>query len=196
MDNSTNSVDTAVDVSIKATEILHWPIHPNKKHSNGQLLWHLILLDLITFGLYFFYWSYRNWKHLKNYKNLDINPYMKALVLVIPIVWPFFAWNQFVAFRDFSKGAGARISFDPGWMTIAFIVFNAASHLPDPFWALSLLTVVPITLVQRSLNSAWAEIETGLPSRKLPTIGDLLAVIASWVIIVVVSMISTDIFSM
>jgi hypothetical protein len=169
-------------------EARQWPVQQNKKYSNAQPLWQLILLDIVTFGLYFFYWSYRNWKHLKVYKRLDINPSRKALELLIPIIGIFFAYEQFVALGDFSKEAGGKRSFDPVWMTIGLIVFNIASRLPDPFWFLGLLVVIPITLVQRTLNSAWAEVEPGLKVRKLPTIGDLLAVIVSWFAIAVIGM--------
>ena len=121
-------------------EARQWPVQPNKKYSNAQPLWQLILLDFVTFGLYFFYWSYRNWKHLKEYKRLDINPTWKALELLIPIVGIFFAYEQFVAFRDFSTEAGGKRSYDPVWVTIGLIVFNIVSKLPDPFWLLGALS--------------------------------------------------------
>lgn len=189
MSDSTAPLATVSNVSTEASESPRWAVPPDKKHSNAQPLWQLILFDFITFGLYFIYWSYRNWKHLKDYKNLDINPGKKALALLIPLIGIAFVFEQFDAFKKFSEEAGAKTLFSPGWLTIGLIVFNAISWLPDPFWLLSFLSVVPIALVQRSLNSAWANAEPGLSVRKLPTIGDLLAVIASWVVLVILSMI-------
>lgn len=180
--------DKMGEVPPVVVEARQWPVQPNKKYSNAQPLWQLILLDFVTFGLYFVYWSYRNWKHLKDYKKLDINPSRKALKLLIPLIGIFFAYEQFVAFRDFSTEAGGKRSFDPEWVTIELIVFNIASRLPDPFWLLGLLVVIPIALVQRTLNSAWAEVEPDLKVRKLPTIGDLLAVIVSWFVIAIIGM--------
>jgi len=167
-------------------EARQWTVQTNKKYSNAQPLWQLILLDIVSFGLYFFYWSYRNWKHLKECKKLDINPSRKAIELLIPLIGILFAWDQFVVFGDFSKEAGAKISFNPALVTIGFLAFNVLGWLPDPFWLLSFLDVVPLVLVQRTLNSAWAEVEPGLKVRKLPMIGDTLAVIASWVVLVIV----------
>jgi hypothetical protein len=180
--------DKMGEVPPVVVEARQWPVQPNKKYSNAQPLWQLILLDFVTFGLYFFYWSYRNWKHLKEYKKLDINPKRKALRLLIPLIGILFAWDQFVAFRDFSKEAGAKISFDPVWVTIGFLAFNLLGWLPDPYWLLTFLVVVPLALVQRTLNSAWSEVEPDLKVRKLPTIGDLLAVIVSWVVIAIIGM--------
>ena len=181
--DSTNSLDAVGEIPIEAPEARRWSVPPNKKYSNSQPLWHLILLDFITFGLYFFYWSYTNWKHLKEYKKLDINPGKKTLFLLIPIFGFALVWGQFVAFRDFSREAGARISFNPNWVMAGFLVFNISFKLPDPYWLLGFLIVVPIALVQRSLNSAWAQVEPGLRVRKLPTIGDILTVIVSWIVI-------------
>jgi hypothetical protein len=190
-----DSTSTLVgDVSTGALDVHRSAIPLNKKYSNAQPLWHLILLDSITFGFYFFYWSYRNWKHLNDYKNLGINPIEKALFLLIPIVGFAFAWEQFVAFDDFSKETKARTTFSPVWMMTGFIVFNIMWRLPDPYLLLGFLTVAPIALVQRSLNSAWVKVEPGLTVRKLPTIGDLLAVIASWGVIVIVNIIFDQIF--
>jgi hypothetical protein len=188
MSDAMSPTDETGEAPPVVVEARQWPVFPNKKYSNVQPLWQLILLDLVTFGLYFFYWSYRNWKHLKEYKRLDINTTRKALELLIPIVGIFFAYEQFVAFRDFSTEAGGKKSFDPVWVTIGLIVFNIASRLPVPFWFLSFLVVVPIALVQRTLNSAWAEVEPDLKVRRLPTIEDLLAVIVSWVVIYIISM--------
>ena len=36
-----------------------------EQYSNAQAPWRLVLLSIITFGIYEIYWFYRNWKHLK-----------------------------------------------------------------------------------------------------------------------------------
>ncbi len=110
------------------------------------------------------------------------------LFLIIPIVELIKAWEQFIAFRDFSREAGSKTSFDPGLAMTGLIVTNIMYRLlPDPFWLLGFLFVVPLAYVQRSLNSAWAEVEPGLQVHKLPTMGDLLTVIVSWIFIMILA---------
>lgn len=58
-------------------------------------------------------------------------------------------------FRDYSKAAGIEESFSPGMILILIIIFNVFSRLPEPYWMLSLLSVLPLTAVQRVLNTYW-----------------------------------------
>jgi hypothetical protein len=189
MSSSANSTKEICDIPSDAANARRFAVSPDKKYSNAQPLWHLILLYIFTFGLYFYYWSYIKWKHLKEYKNLEINPAKKAILLVIPIVGFIVVWGQFIAIRDFCKEAGAGISFKPSLVITGLVATNIMSWLPDPFWLLSLLFFVPLAFVQRVLNSTWAEIEPGLSMRKLPTLGDILAVVVSWVCIIIIGII-------
>lgn len=189
MDNLMNlAVETNVTPPVQdKTHLLSVP--PNMKYSNAQPLWHLVLLDLLSFGLYFIYWSYRNLKDIKECKKIDINPVTKALALLIPIVGLAFLWEQLVAFKNFTEEAGIKNTFSPNWMMTGIIVFNGVSRLPDPYWLLSILVVVPVVIMQNKLNQAWANVGPGLKVRKLPTIGDLLAMVLSWVILIAIGLI-------
>lgn len=189
MDDLTNlAVETSVNPPVQdKAHLLSVP--PNMKYSNAQPLWHLVLLDTLSFGLYFIYWSYRNLKDIKECKKTDINPVTKALALLIPIVGLAFLWEQLVAFKNFTEEAGIKNTFSPNWMMTGVIVFNGVSRLPDPYWLLSILVVVPVVIMQNKLNQAWANIGPGLKVRKLPTIEDLLAVVLSWVIMIAIGLI-------
>jgi hypothetical protein len=189
MTDSTNTSGTALEASPEAPKARPFAAFPDKKQSNAQPLWQLILLNTITFSGYYFYWSYRNWKHLKDYKNLDISPARKTLAQIIPIAGIAFAWELFKGISDFTIEAGAKRSFEPGMMVVGLIVFNVMWRLPDPYYLLGILSVIPPVIVQRSMNSAWAEIEPGLPVRRLPAKGDVLAVIATWAVIVTLGII-------
>ena len=189
MSGSDNSPKEICDIPSDAANVSRFAVSSDKKYSNAQPLWHLILLDMLTFSLYFVYWSYIKWKHLKEYKNLEINPAKKALLLFIPVVSLVIVWEEFIAIRDFCKDAGTGISFNPSLVIIGLVATNLISMLPDPFWLLSFLFFVPLVFVQRALNSAWAEVEPGFSMRKLPTLGDILAVVASWICIIIIGII-------
>jgi hypothetical protein len=56
------------------------------QYSNAQAPWRLVLLSIITFSFYEIYWFYRNWKHLKTHKQLEISPGWRTVGLCVPIL--------------------------------------------------------------------------------------------------------------
>jgi hypothetical protein len=99
------------------------------QYSNAQAPWRLFLLYVLSFGLYHFYWFYRNWKHLKIQHNLKIRPGWRTLVLFIPIVDIILMSTQFRDIRDFLKKAGlASYSvLTLGLITFGYISFKYIS---------------------------------------------------------------------
>jgi len=60
--------------------------HPTVSQiSFKQPIRNLVLLYVFTFGIYEIYWFYRNWKHMKIHKNLDISPGWRTVGLFVPI---------------------------------------------------------------------------------------------------------------
>jgi hypothetical protein len=99
------------------------------KYSNAQATWRLFLLYVLSFGLYHYYWFYRNWKHLKIQHNLKIRPGWRTLGLFIPIVDIILMCTQFRDIRDFSKKAGlpSYSVLTLGLITFGYILFRYVS---------------------------------------------------------------------
>jgi hypothetical protein len=136
-----------------------------KRFSNALPVWHFILLSIITLGFYEICWFYRNWKHLKIHKNLDISPGWRTIGLFVPIYGIILVYRQLRNIRDFSQGAGVDTTYSPGWIFLGWFVITGLCQLPDPFWFLSLLSVCPLAVVQAVLNSYWAKEQPAMPSR-------------------------------
>lgn len=139
-----------------------------------QPIRNLVLLYVFTLGIYWIYWFYRNWKHMKIYKNLDISPGWRTVGLIIPIYNIVIIYEQFKNIRDFAREAGCETYSSPGWMTAGLLVlfglsFQLTWKLPDPYslltWILDLLALWILIIVQRTLNGYWEKEQIGLPEK-------------------------------
>jgi hypothetical protein len=111
------------------------------------------------------YWFYRNWKHFKIHKSLDISPGWRTAGLFVPIYGIVLAYEQLRDIRQFSKEAGIDKTYSPGWTLFGWLILAAFWNLPDPFWLPALLSVWPLAVVQEVLNLYWGKEQSELPAR-------------------------------
>jgi hypothetical protein len=161
-----------------------------QQFSNAQPVWHFVLLTIVTFGIYEIYWFYRNWKHLKFHKDLDISPGWRTVGLFVPIYGIVLAYRQLRDIRDFSKEAGVDKTYSPGWILFGWLILSALCKLPEPFWLLSFLSVWPLAVVQEVLNSYWEKEQPELPIRIKFSDGEI-ALLVIGAIILVLALIGT-----
>lgn len=146
----------------------------NSQFSFKQPIWKLVFLYVFTFGLYEIYWFYRNWKHMKIHKNLDIRPGFKILSLLIPIYGWIIIDKQFKDIKDFARSVGCDTYSSPGELTAGLVflhsLYSLISRLPNPYANLSLIVnILPVFIlitVQKTLNNYWMKEQTALPERK------------------------------
>lgn len=141
-------------------------------YSNAQAPWQLVLLSIISFGIYEIYWFYRNWKHLKTHKQLEISPLWRTVGLFIPIYSIVLIYRQFRDIRDYAKQAGCETFSSPGWLAFGYSFLNGISfrlslyewRLTDPGEILAttvlgllldLLRLWILVTVQKTLNRFW-----------------------------------------
>lgn len=134
--------------------------------SNALPVWKFVLLTVLTFSVYEIIWFNRNWRQLKAHKNLDIRPGLRTAGLFVPIYGLVLIYRQLSDIREFSKGVGLEKLFSPGSILLFWIIFSAAWKAPDPYWLISNLSVLPLTVVQGVLNSYWKNEQTGLAVRQ------------------------------
>jgi hypothetical protein len=153
-----------------------------QQYSNAQAPWRLVLLSILTFGIYELYWFYRNWKHLKIHKSLDISPGWRTVGLLVPIYNIVLIYGQFRDIRDYAAETGCKIYSSAGWLTFGYIALGGISFklslyewkLTEPAELLGiiivglvidLLAVWLLVVVQKTLNDFWKKEQPGLGMR-------------------------------
>ncbi len=155
------------------------------EYSYGLPILHIILFNIFTFGLYTIYWFYRNWKHLKAHKNLDISPGLRTVGLFVPILGIIMIYEQFMDIKNFAEETGTETYSSPGLLTLGFIVFNFLTVLLPDFWfIITLALVLSITIyVQTYLNKYWLQEQAGIPLKKGFSSTEIILMIISGVFI-------------
>jgi len=136
-----------------------------QKYSNVQPTWHLIILSIATLGLYDLYWFYRNWKHFKNHKGLNIRPGWRTVGIFVPIYGLFLIWEQFEDSYNYAEEASEKKTKPFKWALGWYIVCNLLFRLPHPYWLLTNLAVFALVDMQKRLNSYWRHEQPDLPIR-------------------------------
>lgn len=133
-------------------------------------IWHLTVLSLATFGIYPYYWSYKQWKYIKKRDNLDISPGIRAWFFPI---WIYSLSNNI---QDRAREYNLPKTYNPVVIAVGVILLTPLYKLPDPFWLISLLPFVVLMPVVITNNLV---LENEVPTLdKNPKIG-----IAKWFLI-------------
>ena len=82
----------------------------------------LVLMSLLSFGLYTFYWLYKTWKHYKEHTGEKAYPIWHGLTLAVPIYGSFRAHAHFRTFGEIASRAGLDLRISPG---LAFAIVLA-----------------------------------------------------------------------
>ncbi len=124
----------------------------------------LVLMCVVTFGLYQIYWFYQQWRHVQR-RGERIHPALRTLFAGI------FCYALFR--RVSADAAGRGIPRVPSAIgcAVAFILLSVAVRLPAPWSSLSLLSLLPLALVQRAASAAaLAAVPTADPNTRLTPI--------------------------
>ena len=95
-----------------------------------------IAMSLCTFGIYELYWSYKNWRFIKDRDGLEIMPFWRAFF------YPLWHYSLLAALNKTLKSRVLSIGIVRGGLAAWVLVLNFAINLPDPYWLLSMLTVL------------------------------------------------------
>ena len=98
----------------------YYPVSPYK----------FAILSVLTFGMYQIYWFYKNWAFIRERDHSDIWPW--ARTCFAPLTYYSLIADVFKGERPFPGIPGA------------YLLLNVAWILPDPFWAVSVFTFVPL----------------------------------------------------
>jgi hypothetical protein len=112
----------------------------------------LVLLSVLTLGIYELYWFYQNWKLIRDREGSDIWPVPRAIFTV------FFCHACFARIRDFETPAAGKSDLASGWLATAWIITTLMHKLPQPWWLISLAAVLFVVPVQARANRINAEL--------------------------------------
>lgn len=172
------------------------------EYSNHFSVTKLIIFMILTLGLYFFYWYYRNLEYIEDYGRKDINIILRMLGLFVPFLNIFLIYDQFTIIKEINEDKLIKVTWSPGWMTFwliflyglerFFIYFTNEDSLTRIllYAGTIFLTCIPLIEIQDSLNDYWNNIQKNLRKRSFFSRGEVIfIVIASliWIIYLLTS---------
>jgi len=138
----------------------------------------LVVLSLCTGGLYELYWFFKNWQLESERRG--------GGRYVAPAVHVVFAY--FLCYRLF--GNVARLAHEvgvrrisAGLLAISWVALHLAQRLPNRLWVLSAASVIPLAIVQRTVNEISAKTEAeGRRNNRFSAVNILTCAVGAFVI--------------
>ena len=97
-----------------------------------------VLMDVVTLGVYAMYWSYRNWRFVKDRDQSDIIPILCAIFHPLTFYWLMKSLAPTLESRELTSTTFRVL------LASLLILITATSALPDPYWLLSVFSFVPV----------------------------------------------------
>jgi hypothetical protein len=171
------------------------------RFSRIQPAWHLMLLSILTSGLYLIYWFWRSWSDLRREAGLNVSPGWRTVCMVVPILDIVLTIQLF---REIEKIASTRkaeplasptilalsfclLSYIATWFSIRSAFPNAPSEMMSLIiisYAFSIPAILLLIPVQRTFNRYWAATQPELPVRTAFTAGEIVMLLAGAVLTV------------
>ncbi|PKB78199.1 MAG: hypothetical protein BZY88_19810 [SAR202 cluster bacterium Io17-Chloro-G9] len=138
----------------------------------------VLLMTILSYGLYLFYWFYLTWKQYRDHTDEAVFPVWHALTLMVPIYGLFRTHAHTRIFKELMTGRGLLTTLAPGWAVVAVLSSSAfdwnATRLS--FGELTQATAVTISVlgilsiglvawllmhIQGNLNTYWHHVSSG-----------------------------------
>lgn len=107
----------------------------------------LALMSICTFGIYEFYWFYKNWELIRDHQGVSCSPFWRTFFA------PVWVFSLFKLIQERARSAGVPASYSPNGLAIAFVALYAVANLPNPFWLVALASFVPLLVVQSAVTA-------------------------------------------
>lgn len=106
-----------------------------------------LVMTFLTLGLYSLAWFYLHWHIIKQRKNDDIWPIMRALFAV------FFFHPLMSEVENYARERQFPLAFPKAAYFTLFFLLNLANWLPEPYSLLGFASLLPMVAVQRGVNA-------------------------------------------
>ncbi len=87
----------------------------------------LIVLSILTLGIYELYWFYKNWQLIKARERTNISPAPRAVFAI------FYCYQCFARIRDFDTPALAKSRLAAAPLALGWVVTTFLHKLPPPY---------------------------------------------------------------
>lgn len=160
------------------------------RFSRIQPAWQLMLLSILTSGIYLIYWLWRSWSDLRHETGLNISPGWRTVAMFIPILDIVLTIQLF---REIGKLASSRNTDPISSPTLLALSFCLLSYIATWFdilsafpkaptemisliiasYAFSIPAILLLIPVQHAFNRYWAVTQPELPVRTTFTAGEI-----------------------
>lgn len=107
----------------------------------------MVLMSILTAGLYELYWFYKNWKVVKIQEEKKLSPFWRAIFCVI-FCYSLFKRIMLSAIQKGYKTKNTHGSLAAGYIFLVII----SSRAPSPFDLIGILSFVPIIAVNNAIR--------------------------------------------
>jgi len=105
-------------------------------------LFKLAIMSVTTLGVYQGYWMYRNWKYLRQRRKVKAHSVRRS-------DYPFFfIYPLFREIRAVGATIGSQSMVAPEILFVLWVALTLLANLPDPYYFLGNLDIIPILIVQ------------------------------------------------
>ncbi len=111
----------------------------------------LIVMSVVTFGLYQIYWFYKQWKFMEASGEPGVRPLLRA------IFSPLTCYGLFRRIREDATSAGIPLVWSATALAVLYILLNVSFRLPSPYFLIcytQALALVPVQRTVHELNAA------------------------------------------
>lgn len=135
----------------------------------------VLLMSVLSSGLYLFYWFYLTWKQYRDHTGTEAYPLWHVLTLLVPIYGLFRTHAHMRSFKELMLKASLPTTISPGWAVVLVIVSSALGWASFKgslgqvtqersmlFFILNVISIAVIAglllRVQGNLNRYWASL--------------------------------------
>jgi hypothetical protein len=116
-----------------------------------------VVMSLCTLGFYQLYWAYKHWDAQRRREQEDLSPFWRAFFA------PLWCFSLLPRLQRITAEYGAPATWSGSGLALAYFLLSLAWRLPDPWWLVSVLSFLPLLVVQRSINNLNAVVVPNAP---------------------------------
>jgi thioredoxin len=137
----------------------------------------LIVMSLCTFGLYEFYWFYKNWKSVKKNIKRKISPFWRSVFAVL------FFHGFLKIVREYANDKKVECKYNVDLLALIYMLLSISWRVPDPFWIIACFSFIPLLSAQKTINNLKEKISPNTDSNSRFSTGNIILVVLGVIII-------------
>ncbi len=138
------------------------------------------IMSLCTFGIYEYYWFYKNWKFVK--KNIKkVSPFWRTVFAI------FCCHGLFKIVKEYADQRRVECGYKPDLIAVYYILLSIVWRAPEPLSLISMMTFVPLLSVQKAINSIKGKVSPLTPDNSKFSAWNIVMIVIGimvWVLVV------------